>query len=359
MKVLVLSEDYPTNTNQAMMFVHVRNKYYAKNDINVTVLNFRAKCDYEYEGIKVITIKTYKTSDEDYDILVCHAANLKHHFRFLNKYQKKFDKIVFFYHGHEILKINEVYPKKYKWKRKSFIDRLVQNLYDTIKCKLWHKKISRIIHKSQLVFVSKWLYYRFLYYIHINPAKLEGHISIINNSVGSIFEEKSYDYNIEKEYDFITIRGGTLDGSKYGIDIVTELAKSNPKFKFLVIGKGDFYKYNVKPDNIIFIEKSLTHDEMISFLNKSRCALLPTKQDTQGVLTCEMATFGIPTITSDIEICKEMFDGIDNVKFINNNNTNIDLGKVLQELETEKNYSKTCKFYSENTINKEIEIFNS
>ena len=357
MKVLVLVEDYPSENSHAMMYVHVRNKFYYKKNINVTVLNFSTNNDYEYENIKVISLKTYKEVNEKYDILICHAANLKHHYCFLTKYEKNFEKIVFFYHGHEILKISEVYPPNYKW-IKTKNNKFIRDIYDKVKCILWKRKLNKLLYKSQLVFVSRWLYDRFLYYIHMNPKNLEKHVSIINNSVGSIFEEKSYNLETQKKYDFITIRGNAIDRGEKGIDIVTQLAESNPSNTFLVVGKGKFYQYNKKPENLEFLEKQLTHQEMLEYLNKSRCALLPTKQDTQGVMTCEVATYGIPTITSDIEVCKEIFSNMKNVKFINNSETNIKLGKILQELEQELDLDKHERFFAKNTIQKEVDLFN-
>lgn len=355
MKLLVLVEDYPSNQNHTLMYVHVRNKFYYSKNIDVTVLNFRTQNDYEYENIKVISLNTYKKSKEKYDILICHAANLRHHYIFLNKYEKNFKNIIFFYHGHEILNINEVYPPNYKYvKPKDY--KLLIYINNLLKCSLWRKKIQKLLYKSQLIFVSNWLYHRFLYYIHINPKYLENRYHIINNSVGKIFEEKSYDINSEKKYDFITIRGNAIDGSKYGIDIVTELAKSNPASKFLVIGKGEFYKHNEKPKNLEFIEKLLTHQEIVSYLNQSKCALLPTKQDTQGVMTCEVSTYGIPTITSNLEVCKEIFENVKNIRFIDNNNPNINLSKTLDELCKNIPYDKYEKFFAKNTIQKEIDL---
>ena len=40
-KILVLVQNYPDNDGGvALMYVHVRNKYYIQHDIDVTVLNF-------------------------------------------------------------------------------------------------------------------------------------------------------------------------------------------------------------------------------------------------------------------------------------------------------------------------------
>ena len=355
--ILVLVRDYPSENSHELMYVHVRNKYYVKNGMNVDVLNFHAKEDYNYDDINVLTLDTYKKKNKNYDILICHAANIRSHYFFLNKYEKNFKKIIFFYHGHEILKSSEVYPEEYPWIKKKAPD-FIRNIYDDLKFILWKNKIQKLLYKSHLVFVSNWLYYRFLYYIHINPKKLENKISIINNSVGEIFEKENYSNSNKKNYDFITIRGVGLDSSKYGIDIVNQLAHNHPNNTFLVIGKGKFFDYAKKPSNLTFLNKSLNHKEMLEYLDSSRCALLPTKEDTQGVMTCEMFTYGIPTITSDIEVCREIFSDVSNVKFIDNNNLDkVDLNQLLAEMENIK-FSKNEKYFKKNTINKEIELIN-
>lgn len=356
LKVLVLAEKYPSNESHELMYVHVRNKYYIKHGIDVTVLNFNAKENYNYENINVITKEYYDKNKLDFDILVSHASNLKHHYLFVKKYKDRFKKIVFFYHGHEILKLSETYPKDYYWIKSSKIKSKLRDLYDDFKFIVWRRELKKIIKKCELIFVSNWLYHRFLYYVHLNPKLLEGHVSIINNSVGEIFEKKSYDIKSEKKYDFITIRGSALDKGKYGIDIVTKLAKENPKYKFLVIGKGKFYEYIEKPDNIEFINTILNHEEMLEYLDESKCALLPTKQDTQGVMTCEVATYGIPTITSNIEVCREIFNDFDNVELINNNLKEVNLDKTLNDLLKQKNNIKNTKYFAKNTIKKEVEL---
>ena len=75
MTLLVLVADYPNNDGGvALMYTHVRNKYYVENGLDVTVLNFRAKEDYVIDGVKVISLKSYKNSDnKKYDILSLYA----------------------------------------------------------------------------------------------------------------------------------------------------------------------------------------------------------------------------------------------------------------------------------------------
>ena len=115
MKALVLATNYPSEKGHDLMYVHVRNKYYQENGIEVVVLNFKTDIDYEYDQIRVISKKSYKKNNEKFDVLISHASNIKNHYLFIKKYEKRFTKIIFFYHGHEILKINENYPASYFW----------------------------------------------------------------------------------------------------------------------------------------------------------------------------------------------------------------------------------------------------
>lgn len=357
MKVLILVEDYPTSEKKTLMYIHTRNLYYRQNGIDVTVLNFRAKEPYEIDGINVITLNEYKVNKNKYNdcMLISHAPNLKHHYIFLKKYQKRFKNIVFFFHGHEVLKINKVYSKPYKYIKQNRIKRLLQNIYDDIKLKIWKKYFTKIVYKSYFIFVSKWMYNEFLKWTKIDEHIIEDRHSITYNGIGQEFEKMQYNDDDEKKYDFITVRAN-LDGSKYSIDIVNELAKNNPKNIFLVVGKGKFFKYYEKAPNLIWMDKVLNHSEIIELLNKSKCALMPTKTDAQGLMMCEMATFGIPLITSDIPVCHEVFDDFKNVAFINNENIeNVNLKEMYNNIRVGKEKNK--KYFYTETINIEIKIF--
>lgn len=77
-------------------------------------------------------------------------------------------------------------------------------------------------------------------------------IHIIKNSVGEFFETNDYDSYCKKQYDFITIRSN-LDGSTYCIDELVRIASEVTNNRFLLIGMGDFFKHNKKPQNIDLI----------------------------------------------------------------------------------------------------------
>lgn len=357
MKILVLVENYPSKTSKKLMYVHIRNLYYMKEANEIIVISFKAKKSYSIDGINVITLNEYKRNANQYKdyILVCHAANIKHHYIFLKKYEKNFKRIVFFFHGHEVLKINKVYSKPYKYVKKNIVKRIIQDLYDDFKLYLWRKYYIKIAYKSYFIFVSKWMYEQFIEWTKINPKTIENRYSITYNGIGKQFEKLNYDHAKKKEYDFITIRAN-LDGSKYSIDIVNELAKKNPEYKFLVVGKGEFFKYNSKAQNLQWMNKILNHEEIVELLNNSKCALMPTRTDAQGLMMCEMATFGIPLITSDIPVCHEVFDDFENVSLIDNDNIEKnDLKKTYKMISGKK--EKNSKYFYENTCDKEIKIF--
>ena len=74
---------------------------------------------------------------------------------------------------------------------------------------------------------------------------------------------------------------------------------------------------------------------------------------------CEMATLGMPVITSDIPVCHEVLDDFENVSFIKNDNTNIQLKMIYDSLAKKNPYTKNEKYYNENTSYKEVILLNS
>ncbi len=351
MKILILTNGYPNNYGSvSRMFVHVRSIYYKKNDLDFDVLNFQAKEDYMIDGVKVIKPSSYRK--HNYDIAICHSSNLRHHYMFLKKNEKEFKHIFFFFHGFEIMRLIKDYPKPYKYMNRNKFKEFLLSQYDELKLSLWQKYYKSLISKSDFIFVSNYLYDKFVSNLRIHDIpELKKHI--INNGVGNFFLKNTYKKESIKKYDFVTIRSD-MDGSKYCIDLICENAVLNPDFSFLVIGKGEYFKHNPKPDNITYIEDSLTHDKILEYLADSRCALMPTRWDTQGVMSCEMVTYGIPLITSDIPVCREIFQGCKNVRLIPNDACC--LKGVLEELENTYDGGKVKKWDTEKTVKKEIEL---
>ena len=356
MNLLVLSQDYPRlDGTHERYYVHVRNLYYKKNNIDVEVLNFKAKEKYEIDGIKVLTKRDFNPNGKKYDILIVHAPNIKSHYLFLKKNEKFFTHIVFFFHGQEIMKLNKDYPKPYNYMSSSKkLNVIFRNIYDYMKIKLWKKYLKKLNYKSDYVFVSNYLYNKFKHNFKYNYNKIKSNEHIINNSVGIAFEKEDYNIKSEKQYDFITIRSN-LDGSTYCIDLLMKLASKYRNKRFLLIGKGKFFEHNHLPKNVKWINKTIDHKDMISFLNSSKTAIQLTRHDTQGVMSCELATFGIPLITSNIDVCKEIFNDFKNVALVSNEIDNVNLDKVVKELRP--SLVKNDKYFEKNTIEKEVELY--
>lgn len=353
-KVLVAVAFYPDDKgNKKLYYTHVRNKYYSENGIDVTVLNFDTKYDYMIDNVKVISLESYRKSQTNFDLLICHAPNIRNHYLFLRKYMKNFKKIILFFHGHEIMHVSNYYPKPYKFKKESFFGKKLRNMYDSIKLAMWKSFFKAQINNLEFIFVSDWLKETFKKELHFNEEFITNHYHVINNSVGVLFEKNNYNKNQKKTFDFITIRNH-FDVSTYCIDLVVEQAKKNPKMSFCIVGKGDYFKFNDLPQNVTLVDKELSHEGIIKYLNSSRCGLMPVKHDTQGVMSCEMATFGIPLITSDIPVCREIFRNFRNVKLVDN--SHIKLQRNLNELLQNFYFSKTRDYFFENTVKKEINL---
>jgi glycosyltransferase involved in cell wall biosynthesis len=330
--------------------------FYRRKGYSVTVLNFNTKTDYEKDGIEVISLHKYEEikSKTEFDIAVCHAANIKYHYRFLKKNDILFKHIVFFYHGHEVMKLKD-YPNDYSYIRNNRFVSLLTPIYDRVKLSLWKHYITRNIDKIELVFVSEWMRDTFMTNIHLDDSVLKRkNLHVIYNCISKRFEESSWIKDCAKEYDFITIRG-CIDTSKFAIDFLNQLAFSNPEASFLLVGKGEYFNHNKKAPNLIRIEKYMNQNEICDILNKSRCALMPTRLDAQGVMTCEMASFGIPVITSDIPVCRYVLDGFSNVRYIENANANVNLLQILSEISLPE--KKNNRFFEAETVQKELDLY--
>ncbi len=356
-KVLVVAPNYPSEECPVgLQYIHVRNKFYKDNGIDVTVLNFACDKGYVWDDIEVLSYSEYKKSDTTYDVLICHAPNIRKHYGFLKKHSKNFRRIILFFHGHEVRVKSKAYPKPYYFVKQNKFKRWLGDRYDYFKLFLWRRYLPKLASKSHFVFVSNSMHDEFTYWTKLTDNDLQNNFSVIHNSVGEYFEENIYDKNQEKIYDFITIRS-VLDGSNYSVDLVVKLATENPDKKFLLVGRGEFFKFFQKPENVTWLDKHVTHEEIITLLNQSKCALMPTRTDSQGVMSCEIATFCMPLITSDIPVCHEIFGEFENVKFMQNDSDGVDIVDMYNAMP--KDIQKNMKYSKENTIAKEVALIKS
>ena len=79
---------------------------------------------------------------------------------------------------------------------------------------------------------------------------------------------------------------------------------------------------------------------------------MPTRRDAQGVMSCELATYGIPIITSDLSICHEILDDYRDARFADEG---FFFGKINVIDKTQDD--KLEKFIFRNTVKRELELF--
>lgn len=309
--LLIVCQAYPNQKEPyKLMYAHTRNKEYVKQGLNVTVVSFSTKEEYTYEGIKVLPEgKVNKELLNRVDLVACHAPNIRNHLRFLilNCLNKK---SLFFIHGHEVLDYTKYYFGRYD--NKSFSTLRV--IYEKFKLLTLRLFISKFKAKLSFIYVSQWMKEHFYKNLKLKIGELNE--TVINNSVDDIFLKKKWSAKCPKLYDFVTIR--PLDEKKYAIDVVITLAKSNPEKNFLLYGKGNVFEYIDRPSNLEHKEVFLQPKDIPQVLDQAKAVLMPTRLDAQGVMVCEMASYGIPVVTSDIPICKEVLGSFNNVHFINN-----------------------------------------
>ena len=317
-KLLILTEAYPNANNMyAMNFVHSRNKIYTSLGYHVDNLSFSATANYSIDGVNVLSGDNAKSIDlSNYQAVISHAPNIKNHIRLLRQKIKDCKKLIFIFHGHEILKINKYYPTPYDWEPKISGGRMMlQNAYDSFKLKTLKHFIEKYSERISVVYVSDWL--REAAHKSIGST-LNCNEVIIPNACGNLFFNNSYSPQENKTADIISIR--PLNGSKYAIDLIVESAINNPNLQYSLYGRGDYFKYKSIPKNITLYDKFLSHNEIPKLLDSHKAALMPTRLDAQGVMTCEMALYGIPTYTSNLKVCRDFLSSFPNVRFIDNNN---------------------------------------
>ncbi|SFH70336.1 glycosyltransferase family 4 protein [Modicisalibacter xianhensis] len=356
MKILVMCQDYPSDKNKyAMSYVHTRNINYQFYGHEVYVLSFSAERSYSYQGVKVFSEKDLpKKEFSEAEVVLSHAPNLKNHVRLL--LQIKNQQVVFFIHGHEVLKKYKDYPQEYPWKRSNKLKEFLHRAYDEIKISSlkYLFKIIGLRNDVKFVFVSKWMKQQFAKNVDF---KFENkYIStIIPNASHNSFLTKSHRKIENCLGDFITIR--PLDDSKYGVDLVVNFALANPCYQIHLYGKGNYFKHNEKPRNIVWHDCFIEQSEIPGLLDKYKAALMPTRYDSQGVMMCEMACYGIPLVTTDMEITKEMLLGFDNVYLLKESDFSKKFNIKVEEMIEEKRSTAKLRFDAKTLIGQEIQFF--
>lgn len=351
-KLLILCQNYPSQENPfSQPFVHYRLREYLPF-FDVTVLSFASRDDYEYEGVKVFSEKSAKEifNNTSYDLVISHAPNVRNHQRFLLTNIFKIKKLLFIFHGYEVINIHKrVYNQKTHFdfpSQYSFLSKFYHSIKLPITC-LFLKFVNRLT-KCCFIFVSNSLLNEASEDLSCNILKKGFNTFIINNPIDNKFFKAKY--ASKARFDHVCIR--PFHDPKYGIDIFIKLAENHPDKTFHLFGAGQLPKFAI-PKNLTIFHKFLKSDEIIETLKNYKSAVLPTRWDSQGVLACEIAATGMPLYTSDLSVCREMLSNYENVTFCPNDQFH------LIKLENEVPYypiKEKHLFSHSNTTHKEISL---
>jgi glycosyltransferase involved in cell wall biosynthesis len=355
-RLLVLVEGYPSKQNPYLLaFVHPRLIDYVGAGLDVTALSFRTDHSYQYDGISVVAPDDFERNDTvaNYDVILSHAPNLRNHLRFILANRHRIKKLVLFIHGHEVLIKRNYYPAPYPHERTQWLRQAFDSWYDLVKVRLlgWFLRRWLAGGRTHLVFVSDWMKDRTLENLSLDRRLVENHSTVINNGVHPIFLGGGHRPSGQLA-DFVTIR--PLDGSKYGIDIVCEIARRNPRNTFHLYGRGGYFNHHAIPPNLTWFDRFIRQRDIPGILDRYDCALMPTRLDSQGVSACEFASYGIPIYVSDLEVCREMLAGFENVRFFSNDRPE-EFSQIVPFHAAPSSTAK-LKFSPDNTTLREIEL---
>jgi glycosyltransferase involved in cell wall biosynthesis len=323
MKILVICQDYPNSRNPSVMtFAHARDVSYREFGHEVEVLSFAAKTAYERDGIPVFPEIGLNRHVGEFDVWVMHMPNLRNHLRWLLKHRAMLKRLIMIIHGHEFITwtscVPQVFPIAWNWK--TVLKQWAGYCYDWLKLKIWRIYFqTRLGRRTSLIFVSDYILKEAERCIGVSFDNLGIEHKVIHNPIHRAFEGNRYTQPTSPLADFVTIR--PFDEPKYGVDIVCRFARSHPRYTFHIHGRGEYFKHCQPPPNVTVIEQFYPPQELPKLLGQYRCALLPTRWDSQGVLMCEIAAFGMPLLVSDLEICRQMVGTFPNVGFFSNDLT--------------------------------------
>lgn len=131
----------------------------------------------------------------------------------------------------------------------------------------------------------------------------------------------------------------------------TELARNYLNYYTCNLKRVALYHVQT-PDNMVAWKTELTHNAMEQQMYSARFDLMPILQDTQGFISCEIATYGIPLIASNIRYTIKYLSDAIMWFFISNDNT--DLEGAIGLLSSRFWHETWDRYFTKNTTMREI-----
>ena len=304
-RYLIVAPGYPDKNNIYINnFVHARVKSYIKRGLSVEVfsLNKQDDCEYEFDEVSVHQggyerLKEYILLRE-YDTILIHFCFKKIYQTIRHAAPKT--PLLIWVHGYEAL----------GWYRRLFDIRLsklhifLKGMVLNVRQLLFFRHLIRNARHVHFIFVSEWMK-RIAEQDTLCVGKIDNY-SIIPNVV----DESMFVYASKREEDRLRILSLRSFGSrKYANDLTVKaicLLSEKPFFSelsFSICGTGRMWNKTVAPlkvfPNVQLKNSFYLHDEIVKLHAEHGVALMPSRQDAQGVSTCEAMCSGLVPVTSN------------------------------------------------------------
>ncbi len=309
---LVVTPDYPSENNKyATAFVHSRVKKYAEAGLKVEVFKVNRRIwgkplhgeKYNYENIDVECGNLHelkqKIINNNYKKILVHFG-YKSVISLILSVTKE-TPIIIWFHGSDIISWRR---RTYNLTKSNCLRFFVYSFLNVFQRKFLKKIFTKYPNQIYPVFVSKWLHE-----VGEEDIGLKGKIKNYN-IIPNIIDEDLFVYQkkiIEDRFNFLTIR--SFDTRKYANDMVTEaiIKLANKSFfsqlHFTICGKGKMWNNLTKPlkkyKNVELNNNFFNHKEIVDLHKQHGVMLMPSRQDTHGISTCEGMSSGLVAISSN------------------------------------------------------------
>jgi len=311
-KYIIVVPGYPSETNTYKnAFVHTRVKNYVKMGLNLEIFSVNIKLfatrqnkwEYVYDGIAIeqgsIKDLICKLKSCNFDKILIHYGIKK----IISSIVKAVPTVplIIWFHGVDIISWHR---RLYNLRASNIIKFTGYAMLNTVQ-RLYLKKF---LHENEpfvhCVFVSNWL--KNVAELDIHSAGRIKNYSIIPN----VIDEKVFLYHPKKEQERLKILSiRSYESKNYANDLTVKTIQAlavKPFFndmQFTICGEGRLWnsitKKLKKYPNVSLIRKYFNHNEIVQLHRQHGIILMPSRQDTHGVSTCEGMSSGLVAISSN------------------------------------------------------------
>ncbi len=309
-KYLLVSPGYPSEKDKYnCAFVHVRVKHYLERGLNVDVFFVNRRRlgkpqsgnKYEYEGVTIEkgNLKELKRTIErgNFEKILIHFG-----YKTIVSTALKAAKetpIIIWLHGVDVISWTR---RMYNLRLKNVIKFLGYILIN-VQQRMFLNKIAKDFSDSiAFIFVSDWLK---------KTAQKDIRSNIKNAYViPNPIDTKAFVYEKKEKGDrlkILIIR--SFANRNYANDVlvkaIIELSKKPifTDFEFTICGRGRLWKSTIAPlkrfENVHLENRYFSHKEIKELHEKHGVILMPSRQDTHGISTCEGMSSGLVAISSN------------------------------------------------------------